>query len=612
MRLHHAAVPLLTSALVVSVWPVMMASPAMASNLDVAPLYATSVSPSDGDAAYSSDDTLYVSLATAGRVNVYAAPNASPANLTASIQLPSGDQQYPYDVYGYGIDISADGRYLAVGDGSWNVARVYDVSDLGAVSQVKSASVSGRPRGVAFGPGNRLFVADFDNGLRIYDNAIAGGSLTLAATVGGLQRAYGVALDSSDNVYVSFTAGNSPPFQPTVSVFSQSQLNSCVGTCSLTPIRQIRGASTQLESPFGIDVDSSDRLYVANNSDSSLVVFAAGTDGDVAPVHRIKGSSTGLNAPSGMGVSSTGLITTQNSVPNPSQWMTFAALTFPPGVPTAVTGSAGNASAVVSWTAPSSDGGSAIIDYTATASPGGQLCIAAAPATSCDVLGLANGTPYTFTVTARNSVGSGSASTASGAVTPLAPPPPAPVPVFPASAPLDVFASGGDASATVEWKAPTSTGSFPVSTYQVTSTPGGHSCLTTALSCTVSGLGNGTTYTFRVKALNGAGWGASSEPSNAVTPWAEPKPAIMIAGTRSGRTIAITGEATGLPSGSVVTPWTRVGLGRDFVPGRDVAVADDGTFTWSRRASTKNVVHVYVTSHDVRSNTVRLQATAAP
>lgn len=187
-------------------------------------------------------------------------------------------------------------------------------------------------------------------------------------------------------------------------------------------------------------------------------------------------------------------------------------------------------------------------------------------------------------------------------------PTPTPTPVFPASAPRDVVATGGDASATVEWQAPTSTGSFPVSTYQVTSTPGSHSCLTTALSCTVSGLGNGTTYTFRVKALNGVGWSQESEPSNAVTPSATPEPSIAIAivGARSGRTIAITGQSTGLPVGSVVTPWTRVGLGRDFTPGRDVAVRDDGTFTWSRRASTKKVVHVYVTSDDVRSNVLRI------
>lgn len=600
MRRLRAVAPVLSSALALSVWPVIMAAPAAASDLDVAPLIVTSIFPSNGDAVYGSDDTLYVSQSGASQVLVYGDSSANPATLTLTISLPSGAEPY-------GIDVSSDNRYLAVADG-YSV-EVYKIVNPNAIVQVNSVSVPSRPRGVAFGPGNRLFVTAFDSGLHVYDNAIISGQLSLAATVGGMQRAYGVALDSSDNVYVSFTAGNGP-FQPTVAVFSQSQLASCPAApsaCSLTPMRQIRGSSTQLESPYSIDVDGSDRLYVANLSDSSLVIFAAGADGDVAPLHRIQGSSTGLNAPSGMGVSSAGLITTQNSAPN-FQWMTFAALTFPPDVPTAVTGSAGNASAAVSWTAPSSDGGTAIIDYTATASPGGQSCTVSAPATSCEVTGLTNGTPYTFTVTARNSQGSGSASPASSTVTPLAPSPPAPAPVFPAGAPRDVVASAGDASATVEWQPPTSTGSFPVSTYQVTSTPGGHTCLTTALSCTVTGLGNGTSYTFRVKALNGAGWSQESEPSNAVTPAAKPEPTIAIAivGARSGRTIAITGESTGLPAGSVVTPWTRVGDRPGFTQRRGVKVAEDGSFTWSRTMAKGKLVRVYVTSGDVRSNTVRI------
>lgn len=98
------------------------------------------------------------------------------------------------------------------------------------------------------------------------------------------------------------------------------------------------------------------------------------------------------------------------------------------------------------------------------------------------------------------------------------PPTPTPTPAYPPSAPRDVTAVGGDGSAFVSWLVPSNPGSFPVSNYKVTAVPGGASCLTTTLSCTVSGLTNGTTYTFMVEALNGAGWSPASRASNPVTP----------------------------------------------------------------------------------------------
>ena len=79
--------------------------------------------------------------------------------------------------------------------------------------------------------------------------------------------------------------------------------------------------------------------------------------------------------------------------------------------------SGGNASTTVSWTAPS-DGGSAITSYTAT-SNAGQTC--SSSTTSCSITGLTNGTPYTFTVTATNSIGTSDPSSASSAATPAAP-----------------------------------------------------------------------------------------------------------------------------------------------------------------------------------------------
>jgi hypothetical protein len=90
-----------------------------------------------------------------------------------------------------------------------------------------------------------------------------------------------------------------------------------------------------------------------------------------------------------------------------------------PGAPTTVLASTGaDASSVISWSAPSSNGGSAITRYTATSS-GGQSCTTT-NSTTCTITGLTNGTAYTFTVTATNSIGVSNASTPSASATPTA------------------------------------------------------------------------------------------------------------------------------------------------------------------------------------------------
>ena len=184
------------------------------------------------------------------------------------------------------------------------------------------------------------------------------------------------------------------------------------------------------------------------------------------------------------------------------------------------------------------------------------------------------------------------------------PVPPAPTPPGP---PTGVTAVAGDASATLTWSAPASSGSYAVSTYLATSTPGGRTCLASALTCEISGLVNGTTYTFSVQALTGAGWGPSSEPSNAVTPVESPVPTIAIEGKRTHRVVSVTGRTTGFGMGALVTPWLKRGAGQPFEQGKDVLVNERGGFTWSRRVGAP-VVWVYFTSDDVRSNELKLRA----
>jgi len=90
------------------------------------------------------------------------------------------------------------------------------------------------------------------------------------------------------------------------------------------------------------------------------------------------------------------------------------------GAPTGVTVVAGDSEATVSWTAPASNGGASILSYTVLASPGGATATTSDGTTlSITVTGLTNGTPYTFTVKATNSVGGSAASSASSATVPV-------------------------------------------------------------------------------------------------------------------------------------------------------------------------------------------------
>ncbi|MFJ1268675.1 fibronectin type III domain-containing protein [Legionella lytica] len=90
-------------------------------------------------------------------------------------------------------------------------------------------------------------------------------------------------------------------------------------------------------------------------------------------------------------------------------------------------------------------------------------------------------------------------------------------------APTTVTAVAGNGLALVSWAAPSSTGGSSISSYQVTSSPGGFTCNTSGLArCKITGLSNGTSYTFTVTATNSAGTGPTSLASNAVAPIPDP------------------------------------------------------------------------------------------
>lgn len=281
-----------------------------------------------------------------------------------------------------------------------------------------------------------------------------------------------------------------------------------------------------------------------------------------------------------------------------------------PGPPTITTVDWDDTAAMIHFTPPTSDGGAPITTYEYSIDAGANWnprSDGGGTSSPLVVSGLTTNTTYSIDLRAVNSTGGGTPP-APVVVTPGAPHvPPTPPPAIAPSAPSRVSAVPTDASAVVTWAAPMDSGSFAVSTYQVTSSPGGRICVTTTTSCTVSGLANGTAYTFTVRALSGAGWGAASEPSDEVIPRASEKPSILITGSRVGRTVEISGTTTGIVAGSKLIPWTRVGAAADFTRSvRPAVVSEGGEFTWKRRAA--RTLTIYVGYDGVRSNQVTIPA----
>lgn len=168
-----------------------------------------------------------------------------------------------------------------------------------------------------------------------------------------------------------------------------------------------------------------------------------------------------------------------------------------PSPPTGVSAVPGDGQATVYFTPSVSDGGSPIIGYMVSTPDNITAPGSSSPIT---ISGLTNGRPYTFRVTATNSVGTSVQSTASVAVTPSGVPAP----------PTNLSGVGGDKALYILFTAGSNGGS-PITNYEY-STDGGTTftaCNPAQISSPISisdpTLVNGTPYTVALKAVNAAG-----------------------------------------------------------------------------------------------------------
>lgn len=548
----------------------------------------------------SADDTVYVPTGNPNYVAVLR-PGVTGGVLDDSIAA----------AYPRAVVVSADDTVFIA---EYQVQRVSAFAP-GASTPAYAIATSNYPHGLAMNSDDTLVVSNF--------NGLTGGSVDLvspnastrAATIsrifGGSNPAR-VAVDSAGNFYVGSDStevkvipsnavavsttitGLSGPTQPGIlpddTLVVADRYSNSVGIIPLgstTPSGSVPVGST----PVALAVDSLGYAYTANYGSSSIskVDPVAGTAETiitgVASTHGVVVTSTGLvyavTNGSSMGVSVAAEVSASTTpTSGPAGSTLSVSLT---GLPAGVIMDDSTVSAV--WM------GDDTVAFTHTAGTNAVSVVVPPGSGSASlVVEVRGGRPLT-----------------AGTFTYASAPPPAPP--TPASAPRDVVALAGDGSASVSWSAPASSGSYAVSNYLVTSSPGGRTCVTVSLSCSVAGLSNGTAYTFTVKALTGAGWSAASDPSNVVTPVAPVRPSITITGSRDGKRIEVAGSSTGLGMGAVLNPWVQLAGQSAYSPGSaQVLVSMDGTFEWGRKAGKKASVYMQTPDGSVRSNTVTIRS----
>ena len=304
--------------------------------------------------------------------------------------------------------------------------------------------------------------------------------------------------------------------------FSVVATNSAGDSTASDPSSSVTPAPSAPDAPTGVTATAGNGSATiswtapANNGGSSITGYTVTASPGGATCTTTTATSCTISGLTN-GTNYTFTVTATNSVDTSSSSASSSSIApqaSRPDAPTGASATTSGTSATISWTAPANNGGSAITGYTVTASPGGATCTTTS-ATSCTINGLTKGTNYTFSVTATNAAGTSSPSTSSASIT---------VATTAPSAPTNVTATSGDGSATISWTAPADNGGVSIDGYIVTANPGGLTCtaVAPATTCTISGLDNGTTYTFTAVATNNVGNSTSSDPSGSVTPASGP------------------------------------------------------------------------------------------
>ena len=411
---------------------------------------------------------------------------ATPINFTNGVATASGSSN------GVMILFKAETALIAATDGtitSTGADRLSVVVSAASASHINVSAGDGQSATVNTAvTTNHAAVATDD-----YGNPVSGVTITFAVTGGGgVVAPLTVTTDANGVATVtSWTLGASP------------------GANSMTATLPGDGAP---HATFG--------ATATTGPASGLAIHAGGAQ--TAPVSTSVGTPPSVIVTDGSGNPVAGVditFTVASGGGRIARVPTIESILEKPGKPAKPEAVPGDSSGEVTITVAPGTGG-VPATYTVTSTPDDATCTVPVGTLSCTVEDLTVGTEYTFTATATNTSGTSEASEPSDAVKPADSGKETPgVPGTPGAP----SAEAGLESATVT-VTPGEGGT--ADTFTVMSDPDGLTCEVPvgSLSCTVSGLTGGVSYTFTAKANSSDGTSAWSAPSNAVVPTAAPLP----------------------------------------------------------------------------------------